>query len=312
MKNNKSWSKPEEISNLIGIKKVDWSIFEGGSTIPSDFHEDFDIVNGFHLNRGDRYKIYIIYQDKTYEAQLVNVNRKNIKSDTYQIRYNSNEELKKLFRNSFEHSYKYLKTERFKKNIEGNKKVYVVVPDNNAEYIEFYSVGKPFEYEIKLVSKTYIQGETDDNTYQKEIGELMAFNVGISIEDVPVSRPLKSDMTNSKTYKRNPQKGRNAILTANYLCEINANHKDFTSKVTGRNYVEAHHLVPMGFQDSFGVSIDIEANIVSLCVGCHKRLHHAIAEEKKEALNALYNQRASRLRKCGIEITKEILFSYYE
>ena len=37
-----------------------------------------------------------------------------------------------------------------------------------------------------------------------------------------------------------------------------------------RNYVEAHHLIPMGFQDDFSKSIDVEANIISLCTYCHK------------------------------------------
>lgn len=312
MKVNKSWSKPDEIPNLIGIKKVDWSLFEDGSTISSDFHEGFDVANGCHLSRGDRYKIRIIHEGRAYEAQLVNVDRKNIKSDTYQIRYDSNEELKKLLKDSFKHSYRYLKAERLRRNLEGNKKIYVVVPDNDAEYIEFYSVGKPFEYEIKLVPNTYIQEEIGDATYQKDIAEAMSFKTGIVIEDVPVSKPLKSDKTSSKTYRRNAQRGRNTILDANYLCEVNANHKDFTSKVTGKNYVEAHHLIPMEYQDSFNVSVDVEANIVSLCVSCHKTLHHAILEEKEAILNVLHDKRFFRLEKCGIKITKEILFSYYE
>ncbi|PGY51519.1 HNH endonuclease [Priestia megaterium] len=313
MKVNKSWSKPDGMPNLIGIKKVDWSIFEDGSTIPSDFHIDFDIVNGFHLDRGDRYKIEIIYGDRIYEAQLVNVDRKNIKSDTYQIRYNSNEKLKKAFKEFFKYSYRYLKTERLRKSLQGNKKVYAVVPDNNAEYIEFYSVGKPFVYEVKFVQYiTPSQEEGGDSIYQKEVEVSATSNISVVIDDVPVHKPLKNDKITSKAYKRNAQKGKNAIVVANYLCEVNSSHNHFTSKVTGKNYVEAHHLIPMEFQDSFDVSIDIEANIVSLCVGCHKRLHHAVVGEKEEILNALYSQRASRLRKCGIEITKQILFSYYE
>lgn len=313
MKVNKSWSKPDDVPNLIGIKRVDWSIFENGSTIPSDFHEDFDNANGFHLKRNDRYNVEIINEGNIYEAQLVNVDRKNIKSDTYQIRYDSNNEFRKVLEEAFKYSYRYLKTERLRKSQKENKKSYVVVPDENAEYIEFYSVGKPFVYEAKFVP--YIvasQEEARDSIYQKEVEVSATSNIKLEINDVPIDKPLKNDKATSKAYRRNAKKGKNAILVANYLCEVNSNHKDFTSKVTGKNYVEAHHLIPMEFQDSFEVSIDIEANIVSLCVNCHKRLHHALAKEKQKILNNLYNQRALRLRKCGIEISEEILFSYYE
>ena len=41
----RSWSKPDGMSNLIGRKKVDWSVFEYGSHIPIEFHEDFEKAN---------------------------------------------------------------------------------------------------------------------------------------------------------------------------------------------------------------------------------------------------------------------------
>jgi hypothetical protein len=42
----RSWSRPENIPNLIGRKKVDWSIFEYGTHIPIEFHKDFERANG--------------------------------------------------------------------------------------------------------------------------------------------------------------------------------------------------------------------------------------------------------------------------
>lgn len=33
-----------------------------------------------------------------------------------------------------------------------------------------------------------------------------------------------------------------------YKCEFEDTHMFFTSKTTGENYVEAHHLIPMEFQ----------------------------------------------------------------
>ncbi|AZV41999.1 restriction endonuclease [Peribacillus asahii] len=158
----------------------------------------------------------------------------------------------------------------------------------------------------------HLQEEMEDYLYQKEVQESVGWGKRGEIVDVPVEKPLRSDKTTSETYKRNGQIGKIAIVYADFLCEVDDNHKDFTSNVTGRNYVEAHHLIPMEYQDSFDYSIDVEANIVSLCVSCHKKLHHAIFEEKEHILKQLYNNRKARLKRCRINITEEILLNYYK
>lgn len=86
----------------------------------------------------------------------------------------------------------------------------------------------------------------------------------------------------------------------------------FTSKTTGENYVKAHHLIPMQFQDQFENSLDVEANIISLCPLCHKKVHHATFDEKKLILEELYKIRKDRLKKCKIDISLRDLFSYYQ
>jgi 5-methylcytosine-specific restriction enzyme A len=156
------------------------------------------------------------------------------------------------------------------------------------------------------------QEEIEDFIYQKEVVESVNWSKSIIFHDVPVEKPVKSDKVTSEAFKRNAQKGVNAIVKANYLCEIDANHKDFISKVTGKNYVEAHHLIPMEYQDRFDVSIDVEANIICLCVACHKKLHHAVFEEKEAILKQLLNMRKARLQKCSINVTGDVLLTYYE
>lgn len=151
----------------------------------------------------------------------------------------------------------------------------------------------------------------DDVAYQKDVDSIV-IEIKNIIEDVPVPKPNIIDNISTKKYKRNPWKGKNAILDAGYLCEVNPKHMNFTSRITGENYVEAHHLIPMEFQEDFNKSIDVEANIVSLCVNCHKKLHHATFEEKVTILNLLYERRISRLKKCEIEIEEKTLFSYYD
>ncbi|MCM3154486.1 hypothetical protein M3611_20975 [Priestia megaterium] len=163
-----------------------------------------------------------------------------------------------------------------------------------------------------LSNSIYEQKDVGDDLYQREVETSEGWNKRGIIEDVEIKKPLKMNKATFKAYQRNSQKGKNVIINSQYLCEVDDEHRHFTSKVTGKNYVEAHHLIPMEYQDSFSVSIDVEANIVSLCVNCHKKLHHAVFEEKKDIIRQLYKERKFRIKKCGIEITEEELLTYYK
>ena len=150
----------------------------------------------------------------------------------------------------------------------------------------------------------------DEEEFQVEVEKSSVLNA-IKIEDSPVERTCKSKHGSYQNYIRNPEVSKRAIALTNFCCEIDNSHMHFISQATKHNYVEAHHLIPMEFQDDFETSIDVEANIVSLCVVCHKKLHHAIFKDKKEVLKKLYLQRINRLEKCGISISLEKLYSYY-
>jgi energy-coupling factor transporter ATP-binding protein EcfA2 len=151
IKQNRSWSKPDNIPGLIARKKVDWSIFVYGSHIPLDFHEDFEEANqGIHVEVGTKEKFDLIIDGKTYEAILVNIDRKAVDYDTLQIRYDSNEELKEFLKKKFKTSYEYLKDKRDNEGEDSRKQHNV--PDELAEYIEFYETGAPFKYELKLIT----------------------------------------------------------------------------------------------------------------------------------------------------------------
>jgi hypothetical protein len=115
------------------------------------------------------------------------------------------------------------------------------------------------------------------------------------------------------SYKRDSKTSKTAIDTAKYKSEIDESHEDFISRVTGKNYVVAHHLIPMEYQDDFDdYSLDVEANIVSLCVTCHKRLHHAEYRVIKPLIEKLYDDRIDRLNDCKINLPKDKLLSYYK
>ena len=99
---------------------------------------------------------------------------------------------------------------------------------------------------------------------------------------------------------------------AQYTCEANSGHISFLSKVTGQNFVEVHHLIPLKAQLEFKNALDNIANIVSLCPNCHRLLHHAPDSEKRTPLKALLNDtRKQALKNRGTPITFRELLKYY-
>ena len=113
-----------------------------------------------------------------------------------------------------------------------------------------------------------------------------------------------------KRYKRDKQRSINALHRASYLCEYNPTHKTFLRKSSNVNYTESHHLVPMAFQELFNVTLDTEANIVSLCSNCHNQIHYG--QDADKIIEKLYEQRKEALSKEGIVITIEQLLSMYK
>lgn len=110
-------------------------------------------------------------------------------------------------------------------------------------------------------------------------------------------------------YKRDKQTSLNALARANFCCEFNPEHETFIRKNSDKNYTEAHHLVPLEYQENFQYSLDVEANIVSLCSNCHNKIHYG--KDTKELIQKLYETRKNELEKCGIKISLEELLEMY-
>lgn len=117
--------------------------------------------------------------------------------------------------------------------------------------------------------------------------------------------------TTSVNRKRDAKKAANAKARANYMCEFDNDHKTFKAKVNNENYVEAHHLIPIQLQSKFWYSLDVEANIISLCPICHRCIHHGTNEEKRKIITKLYDERIDRLRQCNIYLELEDLLQFY-
>jgi 6-pyruvoyl-tetrahydropterin synthase len=161
-----------------------------------------------------------------------------------------------------------------------------------------------------------IDGEEDAN-YIKEIdgqiGERLNTSENIKIEDEVKAPRIANNFNNSRTsFIRDATIAVEAIMISNFKCEVDSYHHSFTSKKYGRQYVEAHHLVPMKDQWRFPeASLDVHANIVALCPNCHRLLHHGLDKEYNDILRILLESRQKRLTKCGIKIDFEQLIRMY-
>lgn len=128
---------------------------------------------------------------------------------------------------------------------------------------------------------------------------------------VPIKKTKPNKVSSNTTkYPRNKEISENALRLANYKCECNKEHETFIRKKNHLPYMEPHHLIPLEFQDYFEYSLDVESNIVSLCSNCHNEIHYGI--NNKELIKKLYEERKEDLKKCGIEIPLNKLYSLYE
>jgi 5-methylcytosine-specific restriction protein B len=145
----RSWSKPDNIENLIGIKKVDYSIFLYGIHIPVVFREDFLEANkNIEVDAGTSEELILMINGEEFKAELRNIQLTRGNREALQIRYDSNAVLKEYLKKIFQYSYSYISAEQ-----ERTGKSNVIIPDEDAEYIEFYKTDTPFKYIIKTVTK---------------------------------------------------------------------------------------------------------------------------------------------------------------
>lgn len=151
----------------------------------------------------------------------------------------------------------------------------------------------------------------DDNLADAEFQENIA-NINSS-EPEHKPQPIKpsKDKNGGKVYPRNFAYTKKALEEANFSCEVDNTHKTFISRATNEQYMEAHHLIPLQFQEEFLYSLDIPANIVSICPNCHKKLHFGFIEDNKEILKKLLERKNDRLKEFGIIINENELFEIY-
>lgn len=129
------------------------------------------------------------------------------------------------------------------------------------------------------------------------------------VHPVKIEELEKNDIPR-KVFSRNRQVTINALARAKYRCEYNPNHEIFIRKHSDKGYTEAHHLIPMEYQESFlPYSLDIEANIISLCSNCHNQIHYG--KDADIIIKKLYSQRRRELESSELNIDLEDLLKIY-
>ena len=113
-------------------------------------------------------------------------------------------------------------------------------------------------------------------------------------------------------YPRDSAVAKRALSRANHLCEANPSHVSFLRRNGHVLYMEPHHLIPISFTDYFGVNLDREQNIFSLCSNCHNQIHYGKKEDVRKLIAKLFFSRAQEI--CSIlgrEISIEDIYRIY-
>lgn len=93
-----------------------------------------------------------------------------------------------------------------------------------------------------------------------------------------------------------------------FVCEYDESHALFTSRFNRSPYLEAHHLIPLGMENSFSFKLDIIDNPTCLCPFCHKAVHHA-SEDFARAILIRLSEKTKIAEKFNL--TKNEIFSLY-
>jgi MoxR-like ATPase len=136
------------VHGFIGRKKMDWSTLHTGTQIPHALYPELRTANGGeHITRGERREVNLLVEDSAYQVTLVNLARKDYTGDTIQLLYAASGPFAQLLRNRFQESYNRINALR-QERVDAMKNI--ILPDDEAEYIDFFATDSPFTYRLEL------------------------------------------------------------------------------------------------------------------------------------------------------------------
>jgi predicted HNH restriction endonuclease len=105
--------------------------------------------------------------------------------------------------------------------------------------------------------------------------------------------------------KTDPKLKATRMELADYMCEINCEHKTFTNASGNHQYLECHHIIPMNAQKDFpNTKLDSMFNLIALCPICHMQVHYATPEEKGQIFAKMYEKRKQEMMEHGFDLAK--------
>jgi 5-methylcytosine-specific restriction protein A len=152
--------------------------------------------------------------------------------------------------------------------------------------------------------------EIENEVYQRDIYNLNSSSNKNKI-NTPQSKRDLIEKNEGEYYPRNLSFAKEALERDDYKCMLNETHSTFKMKSIGKNYMEAHHLIPLKYHEDFNYSLDIPANIISLCPNCHRMIHLGEKRDILQGLEILYEKQKDFLSRCGLDISLEELNYLY-
>lgn len=143
--------------------------------------------------------------------------------------------------------------------------------------------------------------------YQEKVNTVNS----IMLPEGQLPAPMPTTIGQRKKYLSNPRISKSALISADFRCELNAQHITFRNCVSGNPYMEAHHLIPMSKQGLFEVRLDVPENILSLCPTCHRKIHLADDAERKAVVEKAFRLKERVLSCRGIIIDFKSLWDFY-
>lgn len=199
-----------------------------------------------------------------------------------------------------------LKPDDFVKSKKRNEPVYIqqignIVSHKNTSF-EFDTIGrrKVFRPKASLINETEVQ------KYDNEM--ILNFQTGSSLEKLAESlkeRPKKvTKKISAKVVKFESSQQLKAMVkeykkhSCEFGCDMNINSFIFE----GRNYTEAHHVIPIKNQEAFpNTSLDVPENLVVLCPKHHREFHHSTSSQLSKLFDALNDEARNFIKSLGIE-----------
>ncbi|WP_313070961.1 winged helix-turn-helix domain-containing protein [Lacrimispora sp.] len=133
----------------------------------------------------------------------------------------------------------------------------------------------------------------------------------LSNEPQPIGAILNPSRQH-RNYLRSYSVSIQSLRRAGHLCEIEPTHRSFLRRNSTALYMEPHHMIPMSFTDYFGVNLDREQNVFSLCSNCHNQIHYGLREDVRWMVSKLFLSREFEINSIiGRHIDIEELYWIY-